>query len=112
MKVSAEIRYFWRGAAPGGLEEWFRSGEGQPFPAGGGESRLDEYLRDADQTELSVKRRGEELGVEVKGRFQVPICAAQVERRRRPARRDSEIAAAQDRIQPLDTKANLAEKYV
>src|ERR1035441_1483129 len=51
----------------GGLEEWFRSGEGQPFPAGGGESRLDEYLRDADQTELSVKRRGEELGVEVKG---------------------------------------------
>jgi hypothetical protein len=67
MQVSAEIRYFWRGATPGGLEEWFRGCERQPFPAGGGESRLDEYHRDANQTELSIKRRGEESGVEVKG---------------------------------------------
>ena len=67
MKLSAEIRYFWRSAAPSDIEEWFRSGERQPFPAGGGTSRLDEYLRDANQPELNIKRRGKESGVEVKG---------------------------------------------
>src|ERR1017187_8316049 len=67
MQISAEIRYFWRNATPDGLEEWFRGGKLQPFPAGGGESRVDEYFRDANQTELSIKRRGEESGVEVKG---------------------------------------------
>jgi hypothetical protein len=67
MQVSAEIRWFWLGRAPEGLEHWFRSADAHGCPAGGGGSRTDEYLRDPGQEELGLKRRGSKPGVEVKG---------------------------------------------
>jgi len=38
-----------------------------PLPSRGGKQRNDDYLVDPDQTELGLKRRGQKLGVEVKG---------------------------------------------
>jgi hypothetical protein len=67
MQVSAEIRWFWRGVPPPNLEEWFRNATKNTYAAGGGETRLDEYLCDKKQGELSLKRRGGKAGVEVKG---------------------------------------------
>jgi hypothetical protein len=67
MQMSAEIRWFWRGAAPVGLEDWFRRPDNHGCSAGGGEIRTDEYLYDTRQTELGLKRRGGRTGVEVKG---------------------------------------------
>ena len=64
MQVSAEIRYWWRNAEPGGLAEWFSAGD---FAPGGGAARVDEYLRQPGQAELGIKRRGEKPGVEIKG---------------------------------------------
>ena len=64
MQVSAEIRYWWRNAAPAGLADWFSAGE---FPPGGGGTRVDEYLKQPGQVELGIKRRGEKPGVEIKG---------------------------------------------
>lgn len=64
MLVSAELRWFWKDAAPPEIERWFRSGD---YPPGGGTPRVDEYLVDRHQTELGVKRRGTGHGVEVKG---------------------------------------------
>lgn len=63
MQVSAELRWFWRGAVPGDVDAWFRSG---PPPAGG-EPREDVYLRDPARPELGIKQRGNEPGVEIKG---------------------------------------------
>ena len=62
MWVSAEVRYFWS-AFPPEVDRWFRSG----IPPGGGQSRVDEYLRDPQQIELGMKRRGQNPGVEIKG---------------------------------------------
>jgi hypothetical protein len=67
MQISAEIRYFWRSATPHGIEQWFCGPELQCFPEGWGESRIDEYLRSKNQAEVSIKRRGEKAGVEMKG---------------------------------------------
>ena len=67
MPVSAEIRWFWRHEPSPGLKAWFCNAEGQFCSAGGGETRVDEYLRDPDQVELGIKRRGGKKGVEVKG---------------------------------------------
>ena len=53
--VSAEARWFWRGTPPADLERWFVL---RPIAAGGGTLRLDEYLLDARQQELGIKRRG------------------------------------------------------
>ncbi len=64
MVVSAEVRWFWKDALPQGLDAWFRSGL---FPPGGGTPRRDEYLVDAAQPELGLKKRGATPGVEVKG---------------------------------------------
>ena len=64
MFVSAEVRWFWKDAAPAVVDEWFRRGA---FPPGGGTPRTDEYLLDAGQRELGVKTRGGAAGVEVKG---------------------------------------------
>jgi len=66
MQVSAEVRWFWPDL-PTELDEWFRRSASHPFPAGGGKQRNDDYLVDPDQTELGLKRRGQKLGVEVKG---------------------------------------------
>jgi hypothetical protein len=67
MQVSAEIRWFWRDASPPSLEDWFCKADGHYCSAGGGGTRVDEYLRDASQVELGVKRRGSKKGAEVKG---------------------------------------------
>jgi hypothetical protein len=67
MQVSAESRWFWRGSAPERLEEWFCGKHPDGIPAGGGKERRDDYLRDPNQNELGIKRRGEKPGVEVKG---------------------------------------------
>jgi hypothetical protein len=67
MQVSAEIRWFWRDAPPAGLQDWFRDGGGEFCAAGGGQTRVDEYLLDTGQAELGIKRRGGKPGVEVKG---------------------------------------------
>jgi len=67
MQVSAEIRWFWRSTPPPGLEEWFCKADAHCCSVGGGGKRLDEYLLDDQQVELSLKRRGGKPGVEVKG---------------------------------------------
>ncbi len=67
MEVSAEIRWFWEGAGPPGLREWFRSEESHGCAAGGGGLRVDAYLSDPKQEELGIKVRGSQKGVEVKG---------------------------------------------
>jgi hypothetical protein len=84
MLVSAEARWFWREAPPDGLERWFTQ---RPLAAGGGKPRTDEYLLDAGQQELGIKKRGDPSersdtdGIEVKGlvetrtRLQAPIVA-------------------------------------
>ena len=76
MQLSAETRWFWRGNAPPGLENWFRSSDRHGFVAGGGgrdlrDPREDRYLHDDSQIELGIKLRGTDAasskGVEVKG---------------------------------------------
>ena len=67
MQISAEIRWFWSDVPPPKLEEWFRDATEDTCAAGGGESRVDEYLYDGNQIELGLKRRGGKPGVEVKG---------------------------------------------
>ena len=67
MQVSAESRWFWSGSAPERLEEWFCGKHPDGIPAGGGKERRDDYIRDPNQNELGIKRRGEKPGVEVKG---------------------------------------------
>jgi hypothetical protein len=66
MLISAEIRWFWPREAPAGLQEWFTSLDTHGCPAGGGQPRVDAYLRDPSQRELGIKLR-EGRGVEVKG---------------------------------------------
>lgn len=69
MMVSAELRWFWRDAAPPKISQWFLSG-GVP-PGGGREPpRRDRYYLHRRDPELGVKARGEGGGkdqVEIKG---------------------------------------------
>jgi hypothetical protein len=58
MEVSAEIRWLWHNTVPPGLVDWFCPADAHGCPAGGGRTRMDEYLRDAHQVELGCKRRG------------------------------------------------------
>jgi hypothetical protein len=67
VQVSAESRWFWRQSPPDGWRDWFCQAGSHDFPAGGGKQRADNYLRDANQTELGIKLRGGNPGVEVKG---------------------------------------------
>lgn len=70
MQLSAEIRWFWPENPPAGLQDWFLKANEGGFQAGGGErERRDDYLRDAQQVELGIKRRGDgkSKGIEVKG---------------------------------------------
>lgn len=67
MQLTAEIRWFWRTVPPVGLEDWFCSSEHHNYPAGGGQTRRDEYLRDSGDLELGIKRRDGKGGIEVKG---------------------------------------------
>jgi hypothetical protein len=63
MLLSAEMRWFWPAECPGGLDAWLQGGS----PSPGVDCRDDEYLHERGQTELGIKRRGEEPGVEIKG---------------------------------------------
>jgi hypothetical protein len=81
MLVSAEIRWFWEGSLPAGLESWFHGGA---WPPGGGRPRVDEYLVSTGTMELGIKKRGADSGVEIKGLVDVRAAlpapfAAQVE---------------------------------
>ena len=67
MWISAEIRWFWRGAPPAAFQEWFLSSVAHPYAAGGGAAREDVYLNEPGQTELGVKSRGGKPGTEIKG---------------------------------------------
>jgi hypothetical protein len=67
MEVSAEIRWFWRGAGPRELKEWFTNPSVHTCRAGGGNLRTDAYLPDPEQADLGIKLRGNKTGVEVKG---------------------------------------------
>jgi hypothetical protein len=64
MLISAEIRWFWRDACPPTLHAWFH---GLAIPTGGGAPRTDQYLLGRGETELGIKRRGENEGIEIKG---------------------------------------------
>ncbi len=70
MEVSAECRWFWR-VNPYWVGEdlfaWFKDPLIHACPPGGGEPTIHEYLADKNQSELSIKRRGKQPGVEVKG---------------------------------------------
>jgi hypothetical protein len=64
MLVSAEVRWFWSGRCPQPVRDWFfKSG----LPPGGGFSRIDRYGPQQGEPEISLKKRGERPGFEVKG---------------------------------------------
>jgi hypothetical protein len=59
MWLSGEIRWFWKGAVPTGIYEWFMDGKVQGCePGGGPPGREDTYLYGDDQSELGIKIRG------------------------------------------------------
>lgn len=72
MLLSAEIRLFWFDQKPQALEDWFLSPIIHHRAPDGPEERTDIYLPDPNQTELGVKTRGENPGVEVKGLIAKP----------------------------------------
>jgi hypothetical protein len=69
MFVTAEVRWFYQDECPANLHRWF--GETSPAP-GGGKLRLDKYLLQTNQSEMSAKMRGERSGLEIKGL--VAVC--------------------------------------
>lgn len=71
MLLSAEIRLFWS-VEPSGIETWFMDASIHGSPASGPEDRTDIYLTDPKQTELGIKTRGENLGLEIKGLIAKP----------------------------------------
>ncbi|HEX5043833.1 MAG TPA: hypothetical protein VFV75_13055 [Candidatus Polarisedimenticolaceae bacterium] len=75
MIVSAELRWFWQGAAPPSLRRWFA---GSGCPPGGGKPREDVYLLDPAQAEVGLKHRARNGAVEIKGlvrRAEQPLAA-------------------------------------
>jgi hypothetical protein len=64
MLVSAEVRWFWRWQRPQPVYDWFfRTG----LPPGGGLSRVDRYIPQRGEPDISLKRRGDRADFEVKG---------------------------------------------
>jgi hypothetical protein len=64
MLLSAEVRWFWRGRCPQPVHDWFfKSG----LPPGGGRSRIDRYVSQRSEPEISLKKRRDKPGFEVKG---------------------------------------------
>jgi hypothetical protein len=64
MFASAEVRWFWCGRCPQEIRDWFfKIG----LPPGGGQYRIDRYIVQRSQPTLSIKQRGDELTLEVKG---------------------------------------------
>ena len=54
MVTSAELRWFWRGRCPQPVHDWlFKSG----LPPGGGFSRVDKYVPQRGEPEISIKKR-------------------------------------------------------
>jgi hypothetical protein len=73
MFVSAEIRWFYPDECPANLHRWF----GEMSPAlGGGKLRIDEYLSQTNQSEVSIKKRGGRSGVEIKGL--IAVCRSEL----------------------------------
>jgi hypothetical protein len=64
MLLSAEVRWFWQGRCPQPVRDWFfKSGP----PPGGGFSRVDKYVPQRGEAEISLKKRGAKPDFEVKG---------------------------------------------
>ena len=64
MLLSAEVRWFGRGRCPQPVHDWFfKSG----LPPGGGFSRIDRYVPQRGEPEISLKKRDDHFGFEVKG---------------------------------------------
>jgi hypothetical protein len=64
MMTCAELRWIWRGRCPQPVYDWFfESG----LPPGGGQSRVDRYIPQRGEPDISLKRRGGEPDFEVKG---------------------------------------------
>jgi hypothetical protein len=64
MLLSAEVRWFWQGRCPQPVHDWFfKSG----LPPGGGFSRVDKYVPQRGEAEISLKKRGAKPDFEVKG---------------------------------------------
>ena len=64
MLISAEVRWFWHNNCPQQLHDWFfKTG----LPPGGGDPRTDRYLPQPNEAEISIKKRGDTSGLEVKG---------------------------------------------
>ena len=62
--TSAELRWFWSERCPQPLYDWFfKCG----LPPGGGLSRVDRYIPQRGEPDISLKRRGDKLEFEVKG---------------------------------------------
>ena len=62
--MSAEVRWFWQGRCPQPVRDWFfKSG----LPPGGGFSRVDKYVPQRGEAEISLKKRGAKPDFEVKG---------------------------------------------
>src|SRR3954463_15054929 len=77
-QLSAEVRWFGLGSFPDDLRDWFLDPAGAfAYPAGGGHSRTDVYLR-FKEPELSIKRRGGKTGFEVKGLVDVILPQIQL----------------------------------
>jgi len=64
MIVTAEMRWFWSEECPADLKGWFFHSTPK---AGGGLPRCDGYVRQANGSELGIKRRGTKAGYELKG---------------------------------------------
>jgi hypothetical protein len=68
MQISAEIRWFWSESAPHGLQDWFCNATPTYCKAGGGtRPHPDRCLITQGQSELGLKHRDNQAGVEVKG---------------------------------------------
>src|SRR4029077_19937038 len=64
MVTSAELRLFWRERCPQPVYDWFlKSG----LPPGGGLSRVDRYIPQRGEPDISLKRRGDKPDFEAKG---------------------------------------------
>jgi hypothetical protein len=58
MRLTAEIRWFWPDTPPQEFHGWFVGAGAFSAVTGPTEIRVDEYLRDPDQTSLGIKKRG------------------------------------------------------
>ena len=63
MYASAEVRWFWFGRCPQEIRDWFFNAG---LPPGGGQSRIDRYIPQRGEPNLSLKQRGYKPGLEIK----------------------------------------------